>query len=115
MAKNLSGGPPREIHSCSALDSYVQEGSNAKEIDFTFGSGAEYVHSCVAVLDGVFHVFGGKNKSKQHSILVADGCKLKRDGELPMPFVLGTCATFMFPEEKILMCFTESTKKLCYL
>ena len=115
MAKKLSGGHPREIYSCSALDSYVQEGSNAKEIDFIFGSGAEYVHSCVAVLNGEFHVFGGKNKNKQHSVLVANGCKLKRDGELPMPFVLGTYATFMFPEEKILMCFTESTKKLCYL
>jgi len=99
----------------TVVDSRAQEGSTANEIDFTFGSGAEYVHSCVAVLNGEFHVFGGKNKNKQHSVLVADGCKLKRDGELPMPFVLGTCATFMFPVEKILMCFTESTKKLCYL
>ena len=67
------------------VDSLTQEGSTANEIDFTFGSGAEYVHSCVAVLDGEFHVFGGKNKNKQHSVLVANGCKLKRDGELPMP------------------------------
>ena len=94
---------------------YLKEGATAKEIEFTFGSGSEYVHSCVAVLDGVFHIFGGKNKSRQHSILVSNGCKLQRDGELPMPFVLGTCSAFMFPEEKILMCFTESTKNLCYL
>ena len=41
------------------------------------------------------------------------GCELKRIGDLNNEFMLGACGTFLFPEEKIMLCFDISDKTRC--
>ena len=41
------------------------------------------------------------------------GCGLKRIGDLTYDFYLGTCATYFFPDERILLCFSEAQKSTC--
>ena len=42
------------------------------------------------------------------------GCKMIRQFDLPFDFSLGSCNTFQVPDEKVLMCFSESSKN-CHL
>ena len=41
------------------------------------------------------------------------GCGLKRIGDLSYDFRLGACGTYRFPEERILLCFSEAHKTKC--
>ena len=41
------------------------------------------------------------------------GCALKRIGDLSFEFYRGACGTFMFPQERILLCFAGSDKRKC--
>ena len=40
-------------------------------------------------------------------------CGLKRIGDLNYDFYLGACETFRFPEERILLCFSDAHKSKC--
>ena len=41
------------------------------------------------------------------------GCGLKRIGDLSYEFLRGACGTYKFPQERILLCFSESYKMKC--
>ena len=41
------------------------------------------------------------------------GCELKRVGDLNYEFYFGACGTFMFPDERILLCFSEAKRSGC--
>ena len=41
------------------------------------------------------------------------GCELKRIGDLSYEFLLGACGTYLFPQERILLCFGQAHKNKC--
>ena len=41
------------------------------------------------------------------------GCELKRIGNLSYEFYEGACGTYNYPEERILLCFSNEKKKGC--
>ena len=51
------------------------------------------------------------NKLLQVSKVI--GCGLQRIGDLAFDFVLGTCATYNFPTERILLCFASDRLQTC--
>ena len=82
-------------------------------------------HSCSALLNGEIFVFGGYDDEYQvieavsirllfdFKISKVSGCELKRIGDLSYDFDFGTCATFRFPEERIMLCFGYSSWDGC--
>ena len=98
------------------------------DIDFNYESGANPVHGCAVSLRGRMWYFGGygaqdiRQVSKEvilpklNLILKASkvvGCKMTRQSDLPFDFYGGSCNTFAVPEEKVLMCFSEDSRKSC--
>ena len=87
----------------------------------------EVYRSCSATLNGELFVFGGYNQKKQvkfiHLNCIYDkkllevskvnGCGLQRIGDLNYDFDYGTCATYNFPAERILLCFAEAYTQKC--
>ena len=90
----------------------------------------EVFYSCSATLNDELFVFGGyntsNNKRKQVpyckiiqkytvSIEVSKvvDCGLKRIGDLSYDFILGACGTFFFPQERIILCFSQSYPSKC--
>jgi len=95
----------------------------------------EVYTSCSAQLNGEVFVFGGSNtnynKKKQVNQLFFNygtflqynlfqlqvskvvGCGLKRIGDLNYDFSVGACGTYLFPQERILLCFGTSYKSKC--
>ena len=94
----------------------------------------EIYKSCSAILNGEYFVFGGTNGDKRrqvlqswaitHSTLIDNnpayfqvskviGCGLKRIGDLSYEFHQAACGTFLFPQERILLCFAESYRSKC--
>ena len=80
--------------------------------------------SCSAVMNGEFYIFGQRYnrlldrdhpdviKSKR-SIKKIVNCGLKSIGELPFEFHYGTCGTYLFPDERIFICFGDDDGKKC--
>ena len=53
------------------------------------------------------------NNSFQISKII--DCSLKRIGELPNAFELGTCGTFLFGgDERVMFCFPSTGKNKCF-
>ena len=87
----------------------------------------EVNYSCSAILNGELFVFGGKIHQKQvkhkdlnciynYKLLQVSkviGCGLQRIGDLSYDFYVGTCATYNFPAERILLCFAEAYTQKC--
>ena len=87
----------------------------------------EVNYSCSATLNGELFVFGGKTHQKQvkhidlnciynYKLLKVSkviGCGLQRIGDLSYDFYVGTCATYNFPAERILLCFAEAYTQKC--
>ena len=83
-------------------------------------------HSCSATLNGETYVFGGNNEKNQvfipqfvlkifYALQISKiiGCGLKRIGDLNYDFYLGACGTYLFPEERVMLCFGDSYKTRC--
>ena len=49
-----------------------------------------------------------RNNSNELKVSKVIGCGLKRIGDLSYSFTFGTCATYNFPTERILLCFSDS-------
>ena len=49
-----------------------------------------------------------RNNSNELKVSKVIGCGLKRIGDLSYNFYHGTCATYNFPMERILLCFSAS-------
>ena len=86
----------------------------------------EVYDSCSATLNGELFVFGGNTQKKQvknkdlnckfNNLLKVSkviGCELKRIGDLNYDFKFGTCATYNFPTERILLCFALDLLQIC--
>ena len=75
----------------------------------------EVYRSCSATLKGELFVFGGNselnNMRKQVSKVM--GCGLQRIGDLSYDFYQGACGTYHMPDERILLCFSESYQRQC--
>ena len=52
-------------------------------------------------------------KKTQPSIQKIENCALKLVDELPFDFHYGTCGTYLFPDERIFLCFGDKTGKKC--
>ena len=60
-------------------------------------------------------IFNSNKMIKSFQISKIVGCELKRIGDLPNPFYLGTCGTFVFDgDERVMFCFPDSGKNTCF-
>ena len=87
----------------------------------------EVYQSCSATLNGELFVFGGATQKKQVKYIHLNcfynnkllqmskviGCGLQRIGDLNYDFYYGTCATYSFPTERILLCFAIDRLQTC--
>ena len=87
----------------------------------------EVYDSCSATLNGELFVFGGNTQKKQVKnkdykfddllnllkVSKVIGCGLQRIGDLSYDFQYGTCATYNFPTERILLCFAYDRLQTC--
>ena len=87
----------------------------------------EVHYSCSATLNGELFVFGGNTQKKQVKnkdykfddllnllkVSKVIGCGLQRIGDLNYDFYFGTCATYNFPTERILLCFGIDRVQTC--
>ena len=80
--------------------------------------------SCSAVLNGEFYIFGDfyshswlsdheDAKKRSRSIKKIINCGLELTDELTFDFIDGTCGTFFFPDERVLLCFDQNNSKKC--
>ena len=80
---------------------------------FSFGADTEVEYSCAVQYQGQYYVFGGYNILYQISKIV--GCELQRQGDLPFQFRQGSCGVYpLNGVEEILLCFSESDRKMCH-
>ena len=94
--------------------------NNFTENNFQAAFGLDF--SCSTVLNGEFYIFGGHHgfelesepsflksefQTSQKSFRKIIGCGLETIGELPFEFIGGSCGTFLFPEERIILCFGD--------
>ena len=106
---------------------YVQD--NARSVNFDFEIRTNAYAGCSAVLNGALLLFGGNPEQNQVSIIhllfignlkhafkvsEVSGCSLKRIGILPFDFYYGSCNTFAFPNEKVLLCFDLNHSQSCH-
>ena len=101
-----------------------------ENFDFKINEDTEVYYSCSSVLNGEVLVFGGYNTSNNRKkqvklnlrliqryliskISKIDGCELKRIGDLNYEFTMGACGTFLYPEERILLCFPYAKLSGC--
>ena len=75
----------------------------------------EVYRSCSATLNGELFVFGGYSESNnlRKQVSKVKGCGLKRIGDLSYDFYQGACGTYLMPDERILLCFSESYQRQC--
>jgi len=85
---------------------------NAHSVNFDYESHTGAYAGCSAVLNGGLFLFGGF--PEQHQVSTVVGCSLKRVGRLPFNLYYGSCNTFAFPEEKVLLCFDLNHNKSCH-
>ena len=79
---------------------------------FTFRSETHVNRGCPAMLNGDMYVFGGRSGGGQFGgptspqISKINGCSLDRVDDLPRDFDNGACGTYLFPEERVMLCFS---------
>ena len=79
------------------------------------GEDTEVYRSCSATLNGELFVFGGDSESNNMRKQVSKvmDCGLRRIGDLSYDFRQGACGTYYMPDERILLCFSESYQRQC--
>ena len=98
------------------------------DLDFRYGSGLDIKQGCGVTIRGQFWYFGNHMSNRQVLfeiiILIRNyyfkaakvvGCEMIRQSDLPFNFDRGSCNTFQVPEEKVLMCFSEDSRKSCHM
>ena len=81
--------------------------------------------SCPAVLNGEFYMISNHIKfDESHdfdelywpktSVFKIVNCRIELIDELSISFLLGSCGTFLFPEQRIFLCFGEKSRKKCF-
>ena len=130
LINHFSFNPMVSIHNSKARkkvsnSSNCFEGGVSENFEFQLGDDTDAFRSCSAILNGELYVFGGNNKKKQvfnlqrfrlQSLLQVSkviDCGLKRIGDLNYDFYWGTCATYSFPQERIMLCFSNSFTNKC--
>ena len=105
-------------------------GGVTENFEFKINDDTEVYLSCSATLNGEVFVFGGtstsNNKRKQVNLnqrLISSlmaiqvskmvGCELKRIGDLNYEFRKGACGTYNFPEERVMLCFSDKYRSKC--
>ena len=96
------------------------------DLDFEYGSGTHANGGCSITLKGQFWYLGGFQAKRQvtqifkvslNQIVIKAskiiGCTLVGQADLPFTFDRGSCNTFKVPDEKALMCFDQSSRKMC--
>ena len=86
-------------------------------------------NSCPAVLNGEFYmlrnhiVFENLNNNilpisflynQKTSIFKIMNCGFELVDELSVQFLMGSCGTFLFPEQRIFLCFGDMSRKKCF-
>ena len=102
------------------------------DFDFTFEVGTSVFKSCSALLNGEYFVFGGTGTFTRQVILIfqtnksflydkiskIEDCSLRGVGQLPIDFDYGACGTFLFPEQRVMLCFRSlgsyESDRACY-
>ena len=99
-------------------------------MDFHLGSGVQVKQGCAVTLRDQMWYFGNAVDRRQVSfvrfvtqnnkvflkISKVVGCEMVRQSrDLPFDFDRGSCSNFEVPEEKVLMCFSKTSKKNCHL
>ena len=112
-------------------DNFIS-GGQTENFEFKINDDTQVYESCSSVLNGELFVFGGQTTSnnrrkqvkfKSNSIFSGlnfyikvskvIGCELKRIGDLSYEFDRGACGTFKFPEERVMLCFSEAYRSKC--
>ena len=106
----------------------------SKNIPYSENSLGIWDFSCPAVLNGEFylfrkhahtHLFNDEydefNDFYMHmlykfkaSIFKIVNCGFEEIGELPFDYLVGSCGTFLFPDERIFLCFGDRSRKKCH-
>jgi len=85
---------------------------NSRSVNFDFETHTGAYAGCSAQLNGELFLFGGH--PEQHQLSKVVGCALKREGRIPFNFYYGSCNTFSFPAEKVLLCFDLNHSQSCH-
>ena len=86
---------------------------------FTFRSETHVNRACPAMLNGDMYVFGGRFGGGRFGgtpfpqISKINGCSLDKVGDLPRHFDNGACGTYLFPEERVMLCFSSEDYRAC--
>ena len=84
---------------------------------FTLRSETHVNRACPAMLNGDMYVFGGRigpgSAGELPQISKINGCSLDRVGDLPRSFGNGACGTYLFPEERVMLCFSSEDYRAC--
>jgi len=76
--------------------------------------------SCTAVLNGEFYmlrnhiVFDDSHNYNLTEMYKIINCGFELVDELSVPFLMGSCGTFLFPEQRIFLCFGDESRKKCF-
>ena len=84
-------------------------------------------NSCPAVLNGEFYMISNhiifddslnynwtELFNQKSSVFKIVNCGIELIDELSISFFLGSCGTFLFPEQRIFLCFGEKSRKKCF-
>ena len=77
------------------------------------------------MLNGEFYIFGGYHVindaydgpdpyDQKHSFAKIVNCGIEFIGELSIEFYIGSCGTFLFPDQRIFLCFGDRSRKKCH-
>ena len=76
--------------------------------NFEYIEKSEVRRGCSAIFYGEAMYFGGFPNTRQYSII--ENCKMtEQTDKMPMHFYDGSCATFLEPTQKVLLCFSSFT------
>ena len=84
-------------------------------------------NSCPALLNGEFYMISNhiifddslnynftELYNQKSSVFKIVNCGIELIDELSISFFLGSCGTFLFPEQRIFLCFGEKSRKKCF-
>ena len=82
-------------------------------------------NSCPALLNGEFYMISNQIifedspnctelYNQKSSVFKIVNCGFELIDELSISFFLGSCGTFLFPEQRIFLCFGEKSRKKCF-
>lgn len=106
------------------------QGGVSENFEFKINNDTQVLMSCSSILKGEVFLFGGYDTNNNirnqvslyHKFILTFlfikvskivGCELKRIGDLNYDFYAGACGTYNFPDERILLCFSEGNRVKC--